>query len=64
MNIESYKDVISDLFHINVVNEKEAEFPKKCCEDCTRHIDRYKKSSTKIVPRSDLACFFFTLQNR
>ena len=40
VNIKSYKDVISDLFHINVVNEKEAVFPKKYCERCKRQLDR------------------------
>ena len=32
-------------------------FSKKCCERCKRQLDRYKKSSTEIVPHSDLASF-------
>ena len=32
-------------------------FLKKCCERCQRQLDRYKNSSTEIVPYSDLACF-------
>ena len=32
-------------------------FPKKCCERCKHQLDRYKKSSTEIVPHSYLACF-------
>ena len=57
VNIESDKHVISDLFHINVVNEKEAVFPKKGCERFKRQLDGYKKRSTEFVPHSDLACF-------
>ena len=58
VNNESNKDVISDHFHINVINEKEAVFLKKCCECCKRQLHRYNKSSTEIVPHSDLVCFF------
>ena len=32
-------------------------FPKNCCERCKRQLDRYKKSSTEVVPHSELACF-------
>ena len=33
-------------------------FLKKCCECCKRQLHRYNKSSTEIVPHSDLVCFF------